>query len=456
MAITWADVGRQIAAVPFLLAALALAAVPTTAQEAATPPRPLTQELTAVAQTACQSGLAASMPASATLLDDRQGYPLPNARAALREWRSAAGDHIRLTQLQASDAREALVFADLYAQGEGEPRALLRVVLGRGCRILGGRFVVYPSGAKQAAPASHIVHLGPDLQPAAQRIELNPAPQTGVPNVGCLRVAVLDSGVNYTLPQIAGRLAYDAAGRMVGYDFWDDDDRPYDYGFRDYARDPRNSEFNPGHHGTGVASVLLRELDDRAVCLAVYRYHPADRQGRIPAVIDRIAADDVRVVVLASSREQPWPEFATALRRNPGLLFVVAAGNGGRDLLRQPLYPSHYRLPNVLVVGATQADGEIWEHSNRGHGIVDIAVPAVRIAGFDHTGSGRLLSGTSLSAPRVAALAMALWRRDPGATAAQVRARLLDVARSHGTVDGDVLLLGEEDFKRTMLSAMSR
>jgi subtilisin family serine protease len=300
--------------------------------------------------------------------------------------------------------------------------------------------------------ASHVRHLGPSLEPSKEKIELNPAPPSGQPNPGCLRVGVLDSGVNYALSQIAERLAYDGAGRMIGHDFWENDERPYDYGFQDFVRDPRISAFNPRHHGTGVASILLRDAPDRGICLAAYRYNPGDRDGKIGDIVDRLAAEAIKIVVLASSRERPWPEFKAALEKQTGLLVVVAAGNHGRDLGQRPLYPPAYRLPNVIVVGATDSGGALWPQSNHGAG-VDVAVPAVNLPGFDHSGASRSLTGTSLAAPRVAALAAILWRAQPRLSASEVRTAVLGLADKEISRRAGPVLISEEAFQRLLQEA---
>ena len=38
------------------------------------------------------------------------------------------------------------------------------------------------------------------------------------------RIAIVDTGINYTLPDFQNRIALDIDGRLIGYDFWDDDD----------------------------------------------------------------------------------------------------------------------------------------------------------------------------------------------------------------------------------------
>jgi hypothetical protein len=64
------------------------------------------------------------------------------------------------------------------------------------------------------------------------------------------------------------------------------------------------------------------------------------------------------------------------------MLFVIAAGIGGRNLDRDPLFPASLGLVNGLVV--TRA-GDVLAGANWGANTVDIAVVAEEIAtlGFD-------------------------------------------------------------------------
>ena len=65
----------------------------------------------------------------------------------------------------------------------------------------------------------------------------------GVPSEPLL--ALVDTGVNYNLPMVQKNLAIDQDRQLIGYDFWDNDNRPFD-------KDPRRNAFFPLHHGTTV------------------------------------------------------------------------------------------------------------------------------------------------------------------------------------------------------------
>ena len=68
-----------------------------------------------------------------------------------------------------------------------------------------------------------------------------------------IRVALVDSGVNYAHAEINRRLARDDSGALIGFDFWEMDPLPYD-------SHPVNNGFFVQRHGTRTASLLLRAV----------------------------------------------------------------------------------------------------------------------------------------------------------------------------------------------------
>jgi len=157
--------------------------------------------------------------------------------------------------------------------------------------------------------------LNPPLPPAAPRKSAGAPP---------LRVAMIDSGVNYLLPEIDRRLARDERGEIVGYDFWDMDAQPYD-------AHPVGSGFFLQRHGTRTASLLLREAP--GIELVPYRY-PRPDMSRMRALIEHADAHGVGILgmPLGSNSAEDWGEFARAARDHPHMLFVVSAGNDGSDI----------------------------------------------------------------------------------------------------------------------------
>lgn len=405
----------------------------------------LLQMVPQVAQNVCGGALDIAPVPSADLLGSRD-FEVKNGEGVAYRWRLASGEEMRITQLTTAKQPGPLYFVDIYGSAGSDPaRPLLRGVVNGQCRLLGGQDVLY-SPDDPGRPFA-LQRLGPDMQPARQPSPLNPPVPKAAGDPSCMRVGILDNGVNYLLPVIEPRLARDAQGRLIGHDYWEDDDRPMDYGYPPRSLDPRTSPFSPRHHGTAVASIFLAEAPASA-CVAPYRYFPADESGGSDPrqMVDDMAAAGVKIVNLSSGRDKPWPEFQEAMRTHPDILFVLAAGNDGRDLGRQPSYPAAYRLDNVVVVAATGKDGSLWEQSNRGAD-VDVAILAVDIPGTLYDGSRKEMTGTSMAAPRVAALAARLLAASPDTSAADLKRQILEHADASGKRADGIPVLTEQELK---------
>ena len=250
---------------------------------------------------------------------------------------------------------------------------------------------------------------------------------------GTALLAHVDTGINYLLPELWPHLAADGDSRLLGYDFWDMDARPFDV-------DPRRTPFFPQHHGTTVFSVLAREVPDAGI--AVYRF-PATEMCRFADLVSDMAALGVRVanMSMGSGDKGDWRCFQDAAARNPQILFVVSAGNDGKDIDRQPVYPAALTLSNMLVVTSSDSFGRLGRGSNVGASSVDVMVPGERVEVIDHRGARAETGGTSYAAPRVAALASRFLMANPDAGTEDIidfiRSRAIDapgVPLAHGWI----------------------
>lgn len=222
---------------------------------------------------------------------------------------------------------------------------------------------------------------------------------------GGVAVAVVDTGVNYTLDAVAPRLARDGNGRLHGYDAQDGDREPFDLAPGEDAERGRR-------HGTSVAGIILKEAPQARI--APYRFRYADF-GSFARIVEEIAAGPARIVSmsLGGYKREDWEPFRAAAEAHPELLFVISAGNDGRDIDAKPVWPAAFGLANAIVVTSTDAFGRLPRESNWGVASVDISTPGERIASIDHAGQPKEVSGTSYAAPRIAALAARLKAKHP-------------------------------------------
>ena len=223
---------------------------------------------------------------------------------------------------------------------------------------------------------------------------------------------MLDSGIDYRLPEINRRLARDRQGRLVGYDFWDMDSLPFD-------AHPLNNGFFVQRHGTRTASLLLREAP--GIELVPYRY-PRPDMSRMSALIEHADANGVSILgmPLGGNRAAEWAAFEAAARAHPQMLFIASAGNDGRDIDRHPVYPAALELDNLLVVTSADDFVKPAERTNWGRKSVDYLLPAERVPALDYGGEETRVSGSSYAVSRLTALAAKLKMARPEMTAADI------------------------------------
>lgn len=400
----------------FAIATIALLLICDARAEVADPANDMAGFLRAAVAAACAAG------------DDEVGFAgaldavpplqtLPNVpgRIELRG-HFVDGGRIRSVAIVAGGRLRRLTVEYFAPFGRGRTRPTVAAVTDGDCQVRETRRIHYDTAGR----AERLIILGPDFATETGREPLNPPVPDGR-DPGEIAVATIDTGVNYLLPEVTPRLARDRDGQMLGRDFWDLDGRPFDL---DTARSP----FFPLHHGTAVASILLREAP--AARLVPYRF-PRPMMQRMAALIEDVENNGVRIatVAMGSNDRDDWREFDLAAAAHAHILFVVSAGNDGRDIDRAPIYPAALGLPNLLVVTSADAFGRLAPGSNWGAKTVDVMVPGENVPVIDHRGAAGKASGSSFAVPRVAAMAARMLAKNPSWRAPELKAAILARAK---------------------------
>ena len=264
-------------------------------------------------------------------------------------------------------------------------------------------------------------------------------------------VGVIDTGIDITHPDLVGNL-WTNPGEIAG-DGIDNDGNGYvddlhgwDFVDNDAAPTDRNG------HGTHVAGTIGAVGDNAQgvagvswdVQLMALRFLGADGSGYVSDAIEAVDyATTMRtrygVNVVATNNSWGGGGYSAALRAaiaragQAGILFVAAAGNGGYDGVgdntdRQASYPAGYDLSNVISVAATDRNDDLASFSNYGSRTVDLAAPGVSILSTLPNGRYGTYSGTSMATPHVTGVVALLAAQDPGASAGELKAAVLDGA----------------------------
>lgn len=231
-------------------------------------------------------------------------------------------------------------------------------------------------------------------------------------------VAVIDSGINFAIPELAEVRWSNPKETPNGLD--DDGngyiDDVYGWDFRDNV--PAHLRRTPMHyHGTVVASVIAaraKEVPGVAPKIRLMDLRFLDSRGlfysgdwsKLARAIDYAVRNGARIINLSlQAKLAPPPEVMEALRRawDRGVIVVTIAGNEGREGINLL-----GRCDFILTVAATDRTDQPAAFSNFG-AEVDLSAPGVDIPGLFPQGTIGKFSGTSFAAPHVSgALALIL------------------------------------------------
>lgn len=205
---------------------------------------------------------------------------------------------------------------------------------------------------------------------------------------GGMAIALICSGVDYTLPTLAQRLARDGEGELIGWDLEDLDRKPFDR-----SRGMARPEW--GGDGTLLASLLLGAAGVRLVLVRADPGNPLSLARAIAFVAQTPAR--VAVLPIGSAEGADWTPFRQAAQHFKDVLIIVPAGTAAA-----PAYPAALGLVNVLAVepGTASADA----------------------VGFG--GAARQVSGAPLATAAAGKAAADVLTREPGLDVAALKRRL--------------------------------
>lgn len=226
-------------------------------------------------------------------------------------------------------------------------------------------------------------------------------------------VAVLDTGVDATHPDLAGRV-------LPGFDVYDS------------AGDGRK---DPNGHGTHVAGIIAASRNSNggqglAPGVSILPVRVLDQTGYgddsdVARGVIWAVDHGAQIINLSLGGDEANSQLAEAVAAaiRTGVVVVAAAGNGG-SLQGGTIFPA--ANPGVIGVAATGGDDHAAWFSTRGTW-VDVAAPGVGILSTWTGGGWEYESGTSMAAPMFAA-AVAVVAQGAGISVTDAASRLLSTA----------------------------
>jgi subtilisin family serine protease len=257
-------------------------------------------------------------------------------------------------------------------------------------------------------------------------------------------VAEVDSGVDYSAPDLAGQL-------VNGWDYINNNNNPQD-------------QFGHGTHVAGIIAALQNNntgVSGVAPAAKVEPLRVLDSSGSGTDVDVAQAFNDagnagVPIVNASLGSTAPSQAIEQAIQAHPNTLYVVAAGNNGtnNDDPGTPFYPCDVTEANVICVGASDQNDQPAYFSNYGATSVDLFAPGVSILSTYLGGSGYAWdSGTSMATPMVSGTLALMLSHNPALTAAQLKGDLLASVATAPQLDGLAVTGGELDASAAVATA---
>lgn len=256
---------------------------------------------------------------------------------------------------------------------------------------------------------------------------------------GDVIVAVIDTGVDYTHPDLAANMWTNDA-EINGAPGVDDDGNGYVDDI--YGYDFRNNDGNPmddNGHGTHCAGTIGAKGDNNqgvaGVCwnikIMAMKFLNSSGSGYTS---DAIECLNYSVSMGAKISSNSWggggdsQNFKNAIitAGEAGMLFVAAAGNDSRNNDVYPHYPSSYDCNNIISVMATNRYDNKSGFSNYGQVSVDLGAPGSDIFSCKLGGGYAYKSGTSMATPHVAGACALLWQYNPTLSREEIKDLLID------------------------------
>ncbi|MBA2733086.1 MAG: S8 family serine peptidase [Acidobacteria bacterium] len=266
-------------------------------------------------------------------------------------------------------------------------------------------------------------------------------------------VAVLDSGVNYTHPDLIRNIWVRPADMSP---YFDDELGEFNdlHGFN--ATDNQRDPMDDNGHGTHCAGIIGAEGDNNFgiaginwnVEIMPLKFLNANGSGTTKDAIEAInyaierkrAGVNLRIISASWGSTQKSKALSDTIKKagDEGIIFIAAAGNSSEDSDKRPHFPAGYNLPNMVSVAALDRNDNLAGFSNYGAKSVHIAAPGREILSTWLNEEFYVASGTSMATPEVAGVAALILSVNPKMSVKELRDKLFDSVDKLDSLTGKV------------------
>jgi subtilisin family serine protease len=295
-------------------------------------------------------------------------------------------------------------------------------------------------------------------------------------------VAVVDTGVDYTHPDLAQNMwvntkevpgdGIDNDGNgyvddIYGWDFYNGDATVCHYKQSGTSGVKIASPDDNDNHGTHVAGIIgavannnigisgiASNINIKIMSLKIN----GGKEGN-GSISDAIEAIKYATMMGANICNLSWgtSQYVGALgeiMKESDMLFVAAAGNSGANNDDSPIYPANLSLDNLISVTFVDPNGALTKLSDYGLKTVDLAAPGQDIFSTV-VGSYGFMSGSSMAAPQVSGLAAMIYGCSEHVYASDIKKLITGNIKFFANLQGYMKNAGIPDAYNTVLHSDS-
>ena len=276
-------------------------------------------------------------------------------------------------------------------------------------------------------------------------------------------MGVLDTGINYSHPDLTGNIWVNSTTGYHGWNFTGGSNNNLVLDSWGHGTHVAGTIGALTYNGVGVAGV---SWDVRLMSLKIFQTNSGST-STIQDAINAIHFADVNGVAISSNSwsgpdTSPPLSLKDAIDASPQL-FITAAGNSANNIETSPEYPAALTSNNIISVAASDQNDQLALFSNWGPVSVDLAAPGVNMLNTACANFGvsdpqcgyYYMSGTSMATPQVSGVAALIKSVNPRLTNIQIKNIILNNVDVLQSLSGKVKTNGRLNASKAMLAAQS-